>query len=98
MREIRKRARAETDLIEIWVYTYERWGEEQAEGYLAQLEEGINQLRRFPEQGRRRDDVRKGYRSLRIHRHTVYYTVTASSIQIIRVLHEKMDPGRQLPS
>ena len=31
MHKIRKHARAETDLIEIWLYTYEQWGEAEAE-------------------------------------------------------------------
>ena len=95
MPEIRKHARAETDLIEIWLYTYERWGEAQAEQYFRALENGISQLRRHPELGQRCDHIREGYRSLRINRHVVYYTLTpASVVHIIRVLHERMDPGR----
>jgi toxin ParE1/3/4 len=93
MPKIRKHARAESDLIEIWLHTYERWGETQAERYFDELEKGIRQLGLNLELGPRCDHIREGYRSLRINRHVVYYTRTPSVIHIIRVLHERMDPG-----
>ena len=95
MPKIHKRAQAEQDLIDIWLYTYEQWGEAQAERYFDALEQGIYKLGRHPELGRRCDHIRQGYRSLRINRHVVYYTVTTSTVHVIRVLHERMDPGRQ---
>ena len=94
MPSIHKHARAESDLIEIWLYTYNRWGEVQADRYFNELDKGIRGLGRNPELGQRCDAIREGYRSLRIHRHVVYYTVTPSVIHIIRVLHERMDPDR----
>jgi toxin ParE1/3/4 len=94
MLKILKHARAENDLIEIWIYSHERWGEVQAERYFDELEKGIKQLGRNPELGQRCDQIREGYRSLRINRHIVYYIVTPPAIHIIRVLHERMDPDR----
>ena len=93
MRRIRKRARAEQDLIEIWLYTCSRWGEAQAELYFDHLDEGIRRIRRDPELGRRCDWIREGYRSIQVNRHVVYYTVTPSVVNIVRVLHERMDPS-----
>lgn len=55
MPRIHKQARAESDLIEIWLYTYDRWGEAQADRYFDELDEGIRQLGRIPELGRRCD-------------------------------------------
>jgi len=95
MSSIRKHARAESDLIEIWLYTYEQWGEVHAERYFDELEQGINQLEHHPELGRRCDHIRHGYRSLRINRHVAYYTVKSSVVYVVRVLHEKMDPDGQ---
>ena len=94
MRKIHKHACAETDLIEIWLYTFDRWGEAQAERYFDELDRGINQLGRYPKLGNLCDHIREGYRSLRINRHVVYYTATPSVVHIIRVLHERMDPDR----
>ena len=48
MLKILKHARAENDLIEIWIYSHERWGEVQAERYFDELEKGIKQLGRNP--------------------------------------------------
>jgi toxin ParE1/3/4 len=96
MRSVRKQARAETDLIEVWLYTYEQWGEAQADRYLAELEAAIHSLRRHPELGRSSAHIREGYRALSAKRHVVYYTATPSVIQVVRVLHERMDPGRHI--
>ena len=96
MYEIVKRPRAREDLIDIWLYTFREWGEAQADKYLDELEAGINQLKHNPKLGRSREDVRAGYRSLRVNQHTVYYMLTPSAIRIIRVLHAQMDPDRHL--
>ncbi|HEX5048444.1 MAG TPA: type II toxin-antitoxin system RelE/ParE family toxin [Gammaproteobacteria bacterium] len=95
-RQIRKSALAESDLIGIWEYTIEQWDAAQADKYLDELDYGIKQLADSPEMGEKRDYVREGYRVLLINNHAVYYTVTPSTIRIIRVLHGQMDPGRHL--
>ena len=94
MPRIHKHSRAESDLIEIWLYTHDRWGEAQADRYFDELDKGIRQLGRNPELGWRCDRIREGYRSIRINHHVVYYTVTPSVVHVIRVLHEQMDPDR----
>ena len=96
MRKVRKQERAESDLIDIWLYSFEQWGPEQADRYLDELDKGIRSLARNPEIGARRDYVREGYRVLFINSHAVYYTVTPSIIHITRVLHGEMDPDRHL--
>ncbi|MCG8617150.1 MAG: type II toxin-antitoxin system RelE/ParE family toxin [Desulfobacterales bacterium] len=42
---------AKSDLIEIWNYTAEIWGEKQAEKYLKDIEDTLNQLAANPELG-----------------------------------------------
>jgi toxin ParE1/3/4 len=96
MRRIRKHALAESDLIGIWQFTFERWNEAQADKYLDELNAGIQQLADSPDMGAKRDYVREGYRVLFVNSHAVYYTVTPSAIHIIRVLHGQMDLGRHL--
>ena len=64
---------ARADLIGVWAYTFEHWGEAQAERYLDTLEEGIKLLRDDPELGRDRDALRPGYWSKRIARHVIFY-------------------------
>jgi len=96
IRRIRKHALAESDLIGIWRYSYQRWGAVQADKYLDELDDGIQGLARNPESGARRDYVCDGYRVLFVNHHAIYYTVTASTIHIVRVLHGEMDPGKYL--
>jgi toxin ParE1/3/4 len=96
MREIVKRPRAREDLKEIWRYSFNEWGEAQADKFLAEIVAGIARLKEHPEMGRSRDDLRAGYRSLRINQHVVFYLVTPSVIRIVRVLHLRMDPDSHL--
>jgi len=96
MPEIVKRPRARQDLKDIWRYSFEEWGEAQANKFLSELDAGITQLGENPRLGKPRDDLRPGYRSLRVGEHMVYYVLTPSAIRIVRVLHARMDPDRHL--
>jgi toxin ParE1/3/4 len=87
---------AESDLVGIWQYSLEQWGELQADKYLDELDSGIRKLADDPEIGFKRDYVRDGYRALFVGSHAVYYTVTPDAVHIIRVLHGRMDPDRHL--
>lgn len=93
---VRISALAEADLIGIWRYTAERWGSEQADVHLDGLEAAFRRLAAQPALGARRDAVREGYRVLFVADHAVYYRVTATAVQVIRVLHGRMDPERHL--
>ena len=97
MHRIHKHALAQTDLIDIWVSTFHKWGEAQAEKYHQRLDTGIRQLANHPRLGKACDDVREGYRVLFIARHAIYYTLAPGVVHIIRVLHEQMDPYGHLP-
>jgi toxin ParE1/3/4 len=96
MRKIHVRALAESDLIGIWQYSFEEWGADLADKYLDELDSNIKVLADNPDLGINRDYVREGYRVLFVASHAVYYTVTPSTIHIIRVLHGRMDPARHL--
>ena len=96
MYRIHKQALAEEDIQGIWLYTYEKWGEAQADKYFDELEYGIKTIGHNPAIGKNCDAIREGYRSFQINRHIVYYKVKSSTIHIVRVLHERMDPMRHL--
>ncbi len=61
MRKIRLHASAESDLIDIWVYSFEEWDDLHADKYLDKLNAAINSLASNPELGVRCDNVREGY-------------------------------------
>jgi len=96
MYDLELQHRARQDLKEIWRFSCETWNEQQADKYLRQLAEKTALLRTNPNLGRRRDEVRPGYRSLVVNRHVVYYLVEEDSVRIVRVLHDGMDPERHL--
>jgi toxin ParE1/3/4 len=57
-----------------WLYTFEQWNAAQADRYLDELDDGIQQLADNPEMGAKRDYVREGYRVLFINSHAIYLT------------------------
>ena len=89
--------KAESDLVEIWVYTCDEWGLDQADTYLDQLEEGMKQLIHHPSLGADYAHVLPGYRRLQVEHHAVFYKVLETELLVVRVLHEGMDaPARLL--
>ena len=96
MRTIHVHGSAESDLIDIWRYSFGQRGELRADKYLDELDSGIRRLADNPEIGMKRDYVRDGYRVLFVSSHAVYYTLTPDTVHIIRVLHGSMDPDRHL--
>lgn len=52
---------ARSDLIGIWIYSFDQWGAAQADRYLLALERGVKNLVANPQRGNRRDTLRAGY-------------------------------------
>ena len=94
--DIRRSPAAERDLIDIWLYTAERWDERQADLYLDQIAAALDRLRERPEIGTDSSDVRPGYRRLAVGSHRIYYRVSKQTVEVIRVLHARMDAPSQL--
>ncbi len=86
--------RAEADLRAIWRYSFESWGETQADRYLDALDDEMRKSATEPERGKLRDPVRAGYWSRLVRQHIVFYTFTDTEVLIQRVLHGSMDPIR----
>lgn len=82
---------AESDLLEVWLYTAEEWNLTQADSYIDQIHEGLSKLIKHPEMGKDRSDLRKSYRSLIVNHHIAFYRLVDDEIQIMRVLHESVD-------
>jgi toxin ParE1/3/4 len=88
---------AQADLEQIWDYTHDRWGVDQAEDYLRELQRAINRIAANPRIGRACDEIRPGYRKLAAASHTLFYRVTAEDvIDVVRILHQRMDVDRHL--
>jgi toxin ParE1/3/4 len=88
--------RARADIDDIWNYTVEQWGERQAEIYLRLLEAAVDAVVADPKVGPTCDDVRPGYRKYRVGSHVLFYRVTANTVVVVRILHQRMDVERHL--
>ncbi len=87
---------ARRDLLEIWQYTYEAWGASQADSYLVSLETSLSDLISNPKLGRAIDDVRNNMRLHPFKHHLIIYQITDTSIEVVRVLHKRMDVKRKM--
>ncbi len=88
--------RAQEDLDEIWDYTAEHWGIDQAEAYIRLLQGAIETVASDPRKGRPCDEVRVGYRKYSAGSHVVFYRSIKAGIDIVRILHGRMDFERHL--
>jgi toxin ParE1/3/4 len=82
---------ARADLDAIARYTERRWGIARKRLYLDMLRRRFADLRTASGLGAARDDIRPGYRSIMCGSHIVFYRETADRIEILRVLHQRMD-------
>ena len=87
---------AEQDLQNIWSYTFENWGETQADVYYDELSKAILQLGETPHIGMVCDHISEGYRQLNVLKHAIFYRVTIDTVQIVRVLGAGMDFSRHV--
>lgn len=84
---------AALDLENIWLYTFETWSEEQADRYYSLLLDEIEEVAKRPKSGRDQGHIRKGYLRTRVKSHFIFYKVNSKEdqIEIIRILHQRMD-------
>lgn len=89
------REEAIQDLEEVWIYTFNTRSLAQADRYHSLIIKEIEFLARNPEAGKMLNDIRKGYRSSKVKSHYIFYRVISNELEIIRILHERMDiPNR----
>ncbi|MGH6988017.1 MAG: type II toxin-antitoxin system RelE/ParE family toxin [Caulobacteraceae bacterium] len=88
--------RAQADIEEIWDYTAARWGPSQAEVYVAAIGNAIDRLARDARLGGRCDDIREGYFKMSVESHVIFFRRADSDIEVVRVLHARMDFPRRL--
>ena len=82
---------ARQDLLGIGRFTERVWGRAQRNHYLGQLDEAFSLIGDNPQVGQSCDDIADGYRRYPQGSHVVYYRI-GKGVEIIRVLHERMDP------
>jgi len=81
------------DLENIWLYTFENWSREQADRYFELIMNEIEYISNNPDSGSDFSSVRKGYFRSRIKSHFIFYRLSKNKnlVEIIRILHQRMD-------
>jgi toxin ParE1/3/4 len=90
--------KASEDIENIWLYTFENWSLEQADRYVNLIFDEIEYLAGKPGSGKDISYIRKGYRYSKVKSHLIFYRLIdmQSDIEIIRVLHQRMDIENRL--
>ncbi len=88
--------KALADLDDIWYYTVEKWSVDQANRYYDLIFEEIGYICKRPHSGKSMDDIRKGYRVSKVKSHLIFYKVVNDIVEIIRILHQRMDIENRL--
>ncbi|HEY4876015.1 MAG TPA: type II toxin-antitoxin system RelE/ParE family toxin [Puia sp.] len=88
--------KAVSDLEEIWLYTVEKWSVEQADHYHVLIFDEIYYICKHSNSGKSMEHVRKGYRASKVKSHLIFYRVLNDIIEVIRILHERMDIENRL--
>ena len=90
-------AQAIIDLEEIWFYTLDNWSIEQADRYYKAIISEIEYVTKHFDSGKSITKIRTGYRSSKVNLHIVFYKKANDGIvEIVRILHERMDIKHKL--
>jgi len=87
---------AQRDLSSVWDYTAERWDAREAETYVLEIRSAIKRIAEQPDRGRGVDEIRAEYRRYAIGNHLIFFVENGSGVDIIRILHQRIDPTRHL--
>jgi len=89
---------ASEDIENIWLYTFENWSLEQADRYVNLIFDEIEYLADNPNSGKDFNHIRKNYCCSKVKSHLIFYRLIdkQGGIEIIRVLHQRMDIENRL--
>jgi len=97
MRSFALTVKAKADLKSIASYTESRWGKEQRNVYIKQMDDAFHRLADEPLTGKVCDDIKEGYRKNPQGSHLIFYRrIDDSNIEIVRILHKSMDVDSKL--
>lgn len=83
------RPQAEADIVDIWAYTEQAWGQQLAADYLTALEKMLQSVAEFPEMARLRSEFDPPVRIHPFRKHLIIYQTDGTMLDVIRILHSK---------
>lgn len=85
------------DLNDIWEYTFEKWSENQADKYYATIKFTCKEIGVNPDLGKVYADISRNLLGLKSGKHIIFYhLISENEIEVIRILHERMDLKNRL--
>ncbi|PZN97443.1 MAG: hypothetical protein DCF30_16430 [Hyphomicrobiales bacterium] len=87
---------AQSDLDDIWSHSVSEWGVRRTSNYVVAIRDAIAQLADTPLIAKDCGDIKPGHRKYGVGSHVVFFKVTPDGIDIVRILHQRMDAGRHL--
>jgi len=80
------------DLNDIWAYTSEKWSENQADKYYSTLKFACKEIGENPDLGKEYIEIKRNLLGLKSGKHIIFYhLISDKEIEVIRILHERMD-------
>ena len=83
-----------SDLQNIYDFTFDEWGETQAEKYLNEIYAVFDRLTQHPQIGRLRIELADSLRSIPLGSHVIFFMPWQDDVAIVRVLHGARDVER----
>ena len=97
MAKVILRQEAINDLNSIWSYTFEKWSESQADKYYATIKLACKGIGENPDIGKEYFQISRNLLGLNSGKHIIFYhLISEEKIEIIRILHERMDLKNRL--
>jgi len=92
MAKVILRQKAIDDLNDIWDYTFEQWSENQADNYYGAIKFACKEIGENPYLGREYAGIKGNLLGLKSGKHIIFYhVISEDEIEVIRILHERMD-------
>ena len=89
--------KAKADLRSTAAYTQRKWGKKKRRIYLRQFDDSFHMLADSSSLGAQCDFIKTGYRKFPVTSHLVFYrSISSAQIEIVRILHKRMDAKSQL--
>ena len=97
MAKVVLRQEAINDLNDIWDYTFVKWSENQADIYYATIKLSCKGIEENPNIGKEYFGVSRNLLGLKSGKHIIFYhLISEDKIEVIRILHERMDLKNRL--
>lgn len=82
---------AESDFIDILVYTAQQWGADKQQEYDASLCHALDVVKGNPFPGCRQALLPEDHRCFNVRKHVLVYQIKSSHIYVLRILHQRMN-------